>query len=260
MGDSVHLVPSRHNFPVMYIPVVYEHYAGDGKLVMAGGDEFDIGTHFNNINPIIINSKKIYFGPSTCFTEQIPYNHIVGLDNIDLFLTTDTYADFNLKFSENGFIESSACVGTMEKIEDKKYEISPTISVFDGNEIFEMGNYLYKKYPLRAGSTVVLHACILNNINCAACLIGVPRKRDQKPAMATFTTADSIESLDQAVIEKVIEMDPKKNKFLRIYVAKFNPKQKNSNICIGFFEVAAHLTIFQHDAKVRLHGISVRED
>lgn len=258
MGDIIHLVPPRYNFPSMYIPVEYNISRSTGKLEIAGGDRFDIASNFNNINIYNINSDKIFIGgPSHCYTESIGWKPVVGIDNIDLFLTTDTFSDFNMKISENGFMETEACVGQMDKIDESKKEISPTINIFDGTKIFEMGNYLIKKYPLRQGTAINFNHFV-SSAPAVACIIFMPKKRDRTTGLALIVEAENEEELKNAIIQKIIETDPKKNIYLRTYVAEFFGENKDR--CIGFFEVAAHLTVFQFDAKMRLQGLPVKEN
>lgn len=258
MATTLNLIPAKADFPKMYVPVVfYEKYISNKlEFTDAKEENFNIQKRFNEINPIMIKNKNVFIGPANCYSYDMKYNKIVGLDNIDIYLETDNgETNFVHGISENHFYKTGAHVGVMEPEEFDVNEIVPGMRIYDGNKIFEAGNYLIKKYPIRSGSTVNFH-CFDTYTNKAACIFYIPKKRDQTSVLIDFVQANDEENLDSEIITSIFNNDPKKDKYPKIIVSKF---EDISRICIGFFEVSTHINIFEFDGVTRLQGVSFND-
>lgn len=256
MADILNLIPAKADFSKMYVPVSFHETKKMNKLEIANDKSQNFQTYFNEINPIFIRNDNFYIGPSNTYSYELKYNKLVGLDNIDLFLETDNNStEFVHGISDNLFFKTGGYIGVMEPEEFNKVEITPGVRVYEADSIFEAGNFLIKKYPIRSGSTVNFH-CFETEKEKAACLFFIPKKRDIYSILVNLVSVNKDEDLDMEIANAIIRNDPKKDKYSKVMVSRFENTYK---LCVGFFELSTHINIFEFDGVTKLQGVSFKD-
>lgn len=254
MADKIFLAEKRFNSNDLIIPVFY-YLDKDGENSF-DTREFNPSRYFNNIN-LIINKTDIYYaGPANYMSEMLLYKKIVGIDPIDLFLTTDSYNDFTFEISDNGFLKTQALVGSLDEIEKIKIKNKISNRIFDGNGIFNLGNLLYSKYPLVEGSLANFHG-IDEYLKEFACLFFISKKRELISSKFIFIKEEEKDefSLDEKIHHKMMEIDPE-NEDYEIFISR-KSFEKETRVLCGFLETASHLKIHYFDAKIKIFGIEL---
>ncbi len=206
---------------------------------------------------------ELYVGPTTTFTipsdvcpSVVGYNRIVGLDQIELFASSDSYQGFYPPI--DGFISTQAHVDSFEPLSRERTIMNGSMNyemTYSFDEAFATGMKLLRRYPMRKGSFV--KAFGLSELK-GPCWVGVsiyvPRNRDQDACLIKFFTDSSKDELDIQMLEHQLSVDAKGSRFCEKYVSIL--EVKDELITIGFIIAAAHVVAFGYQAAALLAGIS----
>jgi len=261
MAEIINLVEHRATFPFMVIPVF--HRVADGGsagLLMNNGvplHKLDQLTGIDETNISWKTNESLYVGPSSFYSQEVGYNKIVGLDPIDLFISTDTYSDFDYTYiTENGFISTPGFLKTIPPMELNRNSDGSAIL----DEAFNIGNELVKQYHFRKGNNVSGYG--LRNFagpaHIGAVILKPNKGRDLSPMIIKTFFAPTKDELNLQMLEFQLSIDPDSSRFSQKYTSTH--EIKDERVIFGFLLASPHLTMFSYKASSFIAGVSNHDD
>lgn len=268
--QKIYLVQDRFDFPQLLIPVyesipILQMQKGCKKVPCELSVGLDRKLGLSGVNVDWRESGELYWGGSNVFSGTVGYNRIVGVDDIELYLTGDSYEDFFDQ--EDGHVTVSQKGAVMTPCTDVQV-ISPVetdvVIGCMGNrylsfeKAFQKGKKLLAKYPFRKGN--VIRGYGVHNV-VGPCYIGVlvliPPKRDYEAAVVKVFCEETEQLLQAEMLGFESTFDPTMSSYSQRFMSTFRIGDELATV--GFLSAAAHLTLFEHDTACHIAGVSIHD-
>lgn len=263
MADNLYLIPKREQFPFLALPIFVKTVitSNDDLIVEeAANAQLEKLLKIDRINVIWHNNSTLHMGSSDFMSETIRYNKIVGIDPIDLYVSTDTYSEFDYnQISENGFITTGALSEKVPSIETQSNEIDMGLITYKLDEVFQVSSYLLNRYGFLPG-------CFLTGYGISrfkgpgylGMRIYIPRKRDLDSTVIRCFKGKTQDQITMSMIETELSLDPQRNKFDQIFTTTL--KIEDEMATIGCLLISSHLIMSQYNATAYIAGVSMHNE
>lgn len=261
MAEILNLVEHRPIFPYMVIPVFHRVADGGGSGLLLNNraplHELDKLSGISETNITWKTDDALYVGPSSFYSREVGHNKILGLDPIDLFISSDTYSDFDYaSISENGFISTPGFLRTIPPMEITRRKDGS----IDLHQAFSAGNDLLSKYQFRKGNGVSGYG--LRNFSGPAhigsMILESRKNRDFSPAVIKIFFAPTEDELNLQMLEFQISLDPDGTRFAHKYTSTHEIKEER--VTFGFILASSHLVMFSYNSSSYISGVSNHDD